>query len=252
MTGVALITGGQKGIGLGVAQALVSAGWHVALAASSDANSDGAQTALETLGPQARYYQHDMRHIDGISALLDQIETAQGPVRSLISNAGVSVRKRGDLLDVAPADYDHTVDINLRGGFFLAQAVARRMLAQPSQSYRSLVFVTSVSAQMVSIERAEYCISKAGASMMAQLFAARLAAEDIGVFEVRPGLTETAMTAGSKDAFSKRIDAGLVPAARWGQPSDIANCVLPLVSGQMKFANGAVIPADGGLSINRL
>ena len=126
------------------------------------------------------------------------------------------------------------------------------MLASGDDTYRSIVFVTSVSAEMVSVERAEYCISKAGAGMMAQLFAARLAGEGIGVFEIRPGIIETGMTAGVHDKYTARIEGGLVPAARWGLPEDIAEVVLPMVSGQMKFANGAVVPVDGGLSISRL
>ena len=144
------------------------------------------------------------------------------------------------------------LDINLRGAFFLAQSVAQRMVKGQVDGYRSIVFVTSVSADMVSIERAEYCISKAAAGMMAQLFAARLAGDGIGVFELRPGIIETGMTAGVKDKYTDRIEGGLVPAARWGQPSDIGSVVLPLVNGQMQFANGAVIPVDGGLSIHRL
>ena len=126
------------------------------------------------------------------------------------------------------------------------------MVAQPSEDYRSIVFVTSVSAAMASIERAEYCISKAGAAMMAELFAVRLAPHGIGVFELRPGIIETGMTAGVKDTYTTRIEDGLVPAGRWGQPADIGNAVVPLVTGQMAFATGAVIPVDGGLSIARL
>ena len=123
---------------------------------------------------------------------------------------------------------------------------------EPDERYRSIVFVTSVNATMVSVERAEYCISKAGASMMAKLFAARLAPLGIGVFELRPGIIETAMTEGVKDAYTARIDGGLVPAGRWGRPADIGSVVVPLVEGRMAFANGAAIPVDGGLSIPRL
>ena len=157
------------------------------------------------------------------------------------------------MLDVLPENYDFTLDINLKGAFFLAQAVAKKMLKQDEKdSYRSIIFITSVSANMVSVERAEYCISKAGAGMMAQLFAARLAGDGIGVFELRPGIIETGMTAGVKDKYTDRIEGGLVPAKRWGQPADIGKIMVPLVTGQLAFANGAVIPVDGGLSIHRL
>ena len=156
------------------------------------------------------------------------------------------------MLDLTPDNFDHTMGINLRGTFFLAQAVARQMLASPSDDYRSLIFITSVSAQMVSPERAEYCLSKSAAAMMAQLFAARLAPHDIGVYDIRPGIIATPMTAPVTDTYTARIAGGLVPAARWGQPDDVGRAVVPLALGQMAFATGAVIPVDGGLSIQRL
>lgn len=252
MSSLALITGGQTGIGLGIARVLVAQGWQVALASSSSGDSRTVQDALTELGNAASYYQHDLRDTDAVPNLLERITTQQGEIDSLISNAGVPARVRGDMLDMLPENWDFTLDINLRGAFFLAQSVARRMINAPGDAYRSIIFVTSVSADMVSIERAEYCISKAGAGMMAQLFAVRLASEGIGVFELRPGIIETGMTAGVKDKYTSRIEAGLVPAARWGQPVDIGSVVSPLVNGQMQFANGAVIPVDGGLSIHRL
>lgn len=252
MKPVALVTGGQQGIGLGIASALAGAGFAVALASEKTPDSDAVREALRALGPEARYFQHDVQDIAAVPALLDAVEAEMGPVVSLVSNAGVPAKVRGDLLDLAPDSFDFVLDVNLRGAFFLAQEAARRMLRLPPEPYRSIVFVTSVSAAMVSIERGEYCISKAGAAMMAELFAVRLAAEGIGVFELRPGIIETGMTAGVKDKYTARIDAGLVPAARWGQPADAGAAVLPLVRGDMAFANGAVIPVDGGLSIARL
>lgn len=251
MTGVALITGGQRGIGLGIARALKEQGFALAIAASSAPESDAVAEALSELGPKACYYRHDLRETGAIDALLDRIEGDLGPVTTLVSNAGVPARVRGDMLDILPENFDFVQDVNLRGAFFLALAVARRMIGQDGP-YRSIVFVTSVSAEMVSIERAEYCISKAGAAMMAQLFAARLAGEGIGVFELRPGIIATDMTAGVKDKYTARIEGGLVPGARWGVPQDIGAAVVPLVTGAMGFASGAVIPVDGGLSIHRL
>jgi NAD(P)-dependent dehydrogenase (short-subunit alcohol dehydrogenase family) len=150
------------------------------------------------------------------------------------------------------ASYDFVMDINLKGTFFLAQETARRIVSQKVKFYRSMIFITSVSATMVSKERAEYCISKAGASMMVKLFCARLSHEGIGVFDLRPGIIETPMTSGVKDQYNKKINEGLVPVGRWGQPSDIGSVVLPLVQGKMAYATGAVIPIDGGLSLNRL
>ncbi len=177
---------------------------------------------------------------------------AMGPIDTFVSNAGVPAKVRGDMLDMVPESFDFVFDINLRGAFFLAQAAARHMLATVSENYRSMLFVTSVSAEMISIERAEYCMSKSAASMMAQLFAVRMAPHQIGVFELRPGIIETGMTAGVKDKYTARIEGGLLPAARWGQPVDIGAAVVPLATGQFSFATGAVIPVDGGLSLPRL
>ena len=252
MKPVALITGGQQGIGLGIAEALVGAGFAVALASRSKPEDEAVVSALQRLGKDARYYRHDVSEIENIATLLDAVEADLGAVDCLVSNAGVPAKIRGDMLDIVPENFDFVLDVNLRGAFFLAQETARRMAARESGGYRSIVFVTSVSAELVSIERAEYCISKAGAAMMAQLFAVRLAPLGIGVFELRPGIIETGMTAGVKDKYTARIEGGLVPAGRWGQPADIGSIVVPVATGEMAFANGAVIPVDGGLSIARL
>ena len=257
MMPLALITGGQQGIGLGSATALVAAGFRVALAAELDANHPTVAKALSLLGNQARYFCHDLADVAGIPALLNRVEAEMGPIHTLVQNAGVAARQRGDILDITPENFDHVTDINLRGAFFLAQGVARRMLAQDlaqdlAQQYRSIIFITSVSAQMASVERADYCISKAGAAMAAKALALRLAPKGIGVFELRPGIIETGMTAGVKDTYTARIEAGLVPAGRWGQPGDIGAVIVPLATGQFAFATGAVIPVDGGLSMERL
>ncbi|WP_180899423.1 3-ketoacyl-ACP reductase [Martelella soudanensis] len=248
---LALVTGGQQGIGLGIAKALAGAGFSVAIAAEADPESQTVRDALAALGANARYYRHDVRDTAAIPALLDRVEDDLGPLTTFVSNAGVGAPVRGDMLDLSPENFDFVMSVNLRGAFFLAQEAARRMLGH-DRGYRSIIFITSVSAGMVSVERAEYCISKAAAAMAAKLFAARLAAENIGVFDIRPGIIETAMTAGVRDRYTARIKAGLVPAARWGTPEDIAAAVLPLATGAFAFATGTVIAADGGLSISRL
>jgi NAD(P)-dependent dehydrogenase (short-subunit alcohol dehydrogenase family) len=184
--------------------------------------------------------------------LVDTVTARMGQIAALVQNAGVAARVRGDMLQITPENFDWIMGINLRGAFFLAQAVARHMLETPGDHYRSITFVTSVSAGMASPERADYCISKAAAAMAAQALALRLAPHGIGVFDLRPGIIETGMTAGVRETYTARIAAGLVPAGRWGQPEDIGRAVLPLVSGQMGFATGVVIPVDGGLSIERL
>ncbi|MBP9182547.1 MAG: 3-ketoacyl-ACP reductase [Fuscovulum sp.] len=250
MTPLVLVTGGQQGIGLGIAQALAQHGFRLAIA-SLPPQAEAAE-AMQTLGPDARYYRHDLADLDAIPALLDRIEATQGPITALVQNAGVAARTRGDMLELTPENLDWILDINLKGGFFLAQQVARRMLATTSPQYRSITFVTSVSARMASPERADYCISKAAAAMAAQTLALRLAPHGIGVFDLRPGIIATGMTEAVRDTYDARIKAGLVPAGRWGQPADIGQAVIPIVTGQLAFATGAVIPLDGGLSIERL
>lgn len=235
----ALITGGQQGIGLGIAQALHAAGWEIAIA------SDVADADVSAL-PGATYHQHDVTDINAIPALLDAV----GPVSTFISNAGVGAMQRGDMLEMSPDSFDRCLNVNLRGAFFLAQEVAKRMLDQPAEPYRSITFITSASAAMVSADRAEYCISKAAAAMAAQAFAVRLAPENIGVFDVRPGIIETPMTAPVAERYNTSIPT-IVPAARWGYPGDIANIIVPLARGDFAFATGAQIPVDGGLSIRR-
>ena len=249
---LAVITGGHTGIGFGIAKELIRANFTIALISETGVKDKSVQFALNKLGPLAHYYQHDLRDISNISNLLDQIETNQGSIHSLISNAGVSPLVRGDMLHINEVSYDFVMDINLKGTFFLAQETARRILRQKIKFYRSMIFITSVSAEMLSKERAEYCISKAGASMMVKLFCARLSHEGIGVFDLRPGIIDTPMTSNVKEKYDKKINEGIVPAGRWGQPSDIGSVVLPLVTGKMAYATGAVIPIDGGLSLNRL
>jgi NAD(P)-dependent dehydrogenase (short-subunit alcohol dehydrogenase family) len=249
---LAFITGGQQGIGLGIAQALAAEGFRIAIAADAPHDAPAVQAALSMLGPDVRYFRHDLSDLAAIPALLDTICDELGPIDAFVQNAGVAPRARGDMLEMTPENLAWILGVNLTGAFFLAQAVAKRMLTSASAHYRSVTFVTSVSARMASPERADYCISKAAASMAAQTLALRLALHGIGVFELRPGIIETAMTAGVRDAYSARIRDGLVPAGRWGQPSDIGQAIIPYVTGKMSFSTGAVIPVDGGLSIEKL
>jgi NAD(P)-dependent dehydrogenase (short-subunit alcohol dehydrogenase family) len=252
MSRIALITGGQQGIGFGIAEALAGAGFAVALASEVAPDAPAVRSALERLGANARYIRHDVQDIERAPDLIDRVEAELGPITTFASNAGVTVKVRGDMLELEADSFDRCMGVNLRGAFFLAQTVARRMAAQTSEDYRSMIFTTSVNAEMASIDRAEYAISKAGASMMARLFALRLAPLGIGVFELRPGVIETAMTAAVKDKYTARIEDGLVPAGRWGYPSDIGSVVVPLAEGKFAFATGAAIPIDGGLSIARI
>lgn len=249
---LALITGGQQGIGLGIATALAGAGFRIALVSLPAPDAPEVEQALHSLGPQARYFRHDLADVAATPALIARITAEMGPIATLVQNAGVPARVRGDMLDITPEAFDFVTGINTRGAFFLAQAVARHMLAAPVDHYRSILFVTSVSAALASVERADYCISKAGIAMAAQALALRLAPHGIGVFDLRPGIIATPMTAAVQDRYTARIEGGLVPAARWGHPQDIAAVSVPLATGQFAFATGAILPVDGGLSIPRL
>jgi NAD(P)-dependent dehydrogenase (short-subunit alcohol dehydrogenase family) len=172
-----------------------------------------------------------------------------------VNNAGRAPRVRADLLDATTDSFDEVLATNLAGPYFLTQSVARCMidLRRRDTSARPLiVFVTSVSAEMASPHRGEYCVSKAGLGMAAQLFALRLAADGIPVFDVRPGIIDTDMTAPVREMYDRRIADGLVPAGRWGTADDVGAVVRALVSGDVPYATGSVIHVDGGLHLPRL
>lgn len=249
---LAVVTGGRRGIGAGIAIELAARGFDLAL---TDIDCHGAEATvaeITALGARTTLYQSDLGKVDEHAALVERIVAAGGPIACLVNNAGVPAPQRGDLLDLSAASYDRVLDINLRGTFFFTQAVARHMAATKSEAARSIVTVSSVSAELASIERGEYCLSKAGLAMLTRLFALRLAPLSIGVFEVRPGIIRTPMTEGVAGKYDTRIADGLVPMGRWGYPQDVARAVAALACGQLAFATGSVINVDGALSIPRL
>jgi NAD(P)-dependent dehydrogenase (short-subunit alcohol dehydrogenase family) len=175
-----------------------------------------------------------------------------GRLDCLVNNAGIGSPKRGDLLELTPDTFDTVIGVNLRGTLFFTQACVREMLALGSAGHpRSVVTISSVSAEMASPERTDYCVSKAGLSMAMKNLALRLAGEGIAVFEVRPGIIRTPMTAPVSARYDARIADGLVPAGRWGEPADVAATVSALAAGRMAFATGSVVNVDGGLSLPR-
>ncbi|WP_321801172.1 3-ketoacyl-ACP reductase [Caballeronia sp. J97] len=249
---LALVTGARRGIGASIAAELGKRGFDLALIDIDDDGANETMAAAESHGARARFYQHDLADSAAHRALVERIVSGCGPIACLVNNAGVAAGQRGDLLDVDEPSYDRVVDINMRGTFFLTQAVARHMAATQSDDARSIVTVSSVSAELASTERGEYCMSKAGLGMLTKLFALRLAPLSIGVFEVRPGIIRTPMTEGVAARYDERIGDGLVPMRRWGVPQDVASAVAALVSGQMAFATGSVLNVDGALAIARL
>lgn len=251
---VALVTGGSQGIGAAIALQLAHDGFDVAITTlQDDGVSEGASVAqIQACGARALRVRGDLADVHDHARVLDAVCAWGGVPSCLVNNAGMGSPRRGDLLDIRAEDFDRVMATNLRGSFFFTQAVAQRMLAAPSGAARSIVTVSSVSGEMASVERGEYCLSKAGLGMLTRLFALRLAAHGIGVFELRPGIVRTAMTAGAADRYDGLIAAGLVPMGRWGRPEDVAQAASALASGRLAFATGSVLHVDGALSIARL
>jgi NAD(P)-dependent dehydrogenase (short-subunit alcohol dehydrogenase family) len=254
---IALVTGARRGIGRGIAYALAEAGYDLVV---NDIVED--EEAAETLqgiagrGRKARFMLGDLAAIETHGALVEAAWAAFGTIDCLVNNAGVQVKVRGDILDVTPQSFDHLMAVNLRGTFFLTQAVARRMLREarePGGPPRSVVTISSANANtIVGPNRAEYCISKSGLSMMNKLFAERLAASDIMCYEVRPGIIYTEMTASSKERYDVLIAEGISPVRRWGKPEDIGKTVAALATGMLPFTTGDAFHVDGGLHMKLL
>lgn len=251
---VALVTGARRGIGAGVARALAREGFDlVLLDLARDDEADSLLADIAQLGRRAVFQQADIGDLDARDRVADAAFGAFGVVDCLVNNAGVQVASRGDLLDVTPASFDRVLGINLRGTFFLTQSVARRMLAAPAPHPhpRSIVTITSMNAVVASPDRAEYCLSKTGLSMMTKQFALRLAPCGITVWEIRPGLIHTDMTAPVRAKYDALIAAGGSPIARWGQPDDVGRTVASLASGRIAFSTGEAVHVDGGMHIPR-
>lgn len=251
---VAIVTGAARGIGRECARALAGIGFNLVLndhdGESERAHFGALTDELSALGADSFCFPADIRDYDGYGFLLDSIIERWGRIDCLVNNAGVSVRKRGDLLDVQPDSFDFCIEVNTKAVFFLSQAVARRMIRQGEigAQHRSIITITSSNAAAVSVTRAEYCISKAAASMVSRLFALRLADEGIGVYEIRPGIIDTKMTATVKNRYDALIEDGTVPMRRWGLPKDIASSVTSMAEGRLPYTVGQVIDVDGGLS----
>ncbi|HEX7137550.1 MAG TPA: 3-ketoacyl-ACP reductase [Vicinamibacterales bacterium] len=254
---VAIVTGGTRGIGLGIARALVRSGWDLALCGMRREDEVGGVLGdLRSAGANVTYTAMDVSRTEEHEAFVAAVLARWGRVNGLVNNAGRAPRVRADLLQASADSFDEVLRANLYGPYFLAQHVARALVSQRSRdttSPASIVFVTSVSATLASTNRGEYCVSKAGLAMAAQLFALRLAESGVGVYDVRPGIITTDMTAASKAAYDKRIaEEGLVPERRWGTPDDVGRVVAALMRGDLPYSTGSVVTVDGGLSIPRL
>jgi len=253
---VALVTGGTRGIGLGVARALAADGFDLALCGRREATDVASVLAeLEGAGAKASYVRADVGETADRARLVSHLRERHSRLHVLVNNAGVGPRSRVDLLEAGEESFERLLRVNLQGPYFLTQAVARWMIEQKRADdgwSGCIVNVTSVSATMASTNRGEYCVSKAGLAMASRLWAARLAGEGIPVYDVRPGIIRTDMTAGVAERYDRLIGEGLVPQGRWGAPPDVGRVVAALARGDAPYSTGAVVVVDGGLTIPRL
>lgn len=256
---VALVTGGTRGIGLGIAKALAARDFHVIITGVRDA--EDARDALVAVRAQfsaddqrVKYIQSNVADACARAAMLAEIVEHFGQLDVLVNNAGIAPRVRADVLEASEESFDELVATNLKGPYFLTQAVANWMIRQQGvmPHARYIVNVGSVSATMASINRGEYCITKAGVAMATKLWATRLTAHGIAVYEVRPGVIDTDMTKGAKDKYDAMIKGDLFLEKRWGTPEDVGKVVAMLVTGNMPYAPGSVLNVDGGMTIPRL
>ena len=256
MKKVALVTGGSRGIGFGIATQLAANGFDLAINGMRPAND------VEDAIKQLKHYGNDVIYCRGSIASSADRENMINEVRKhyqrldvLVNNAGMAPRQRNDILEATEESYDEVMNTNLKGSYFLMQKAANWMIEQKKKDYTfngCIVNISSMSASVASLNRGEYCLSKAGLSMATQLFAVRLGAFNIPVFEVRPGIILTDMTAGVKEKYDKMIEEGLCVQQRWGEPEDVGKVVASLAKGDFMYSTGQVIMVDGGLTIPRL
>lgn len=256
MKRVALITGSARGIGLGIARCLAAEGLNLALCDLREEKD--VRDTLEELRNQSvdvLYCVCDVADADQRAAMLKAIRNRFGRLNVLVNNAGIAPPQRRDILEATEESFERVMCVNLQGPYFLTQSAANWMIEQrkADPEFRGcIVNITSISAKVASVNRGEYCISKAGLSMASQLWAVRLAEFGIGVYEIQPGLVETDMTAGVRKKYDEQIRAGLVPQHRWGQPEDVGRTVAMLARGDLPYSTGAVIPVDGGMMLRSL
>ena len=258
---VVLITGASRGLGRGIALACAKAGFTVGIHfAGNEAAAKETQELCRVAAPNSEQQFEIVQGNLGIAAerkrVFEDALARLGHVDALVNNAGMAPRVRADITETSEESYDELMAVNLKGPFFLSQTAARYWLQNPSKSriaggYK-LIFITSISAYTASVNRAEYCLSKAALSMATQLWATRLAGVGTQVFEIRPGIMETDMTAGVKEKYDKLIAEGLVPQQRWGKPEDIGRAVEAILKGSFPFSTGDVISVDGGFHLRRL
>jgi NAD(P)-dependent dehydrogenase (short-subunit alcohol dehydrogenase family) len=256
MKKVALVTGGSRGIGYGIAKQLADIGFDVAINGVRDeASLMDVLTSLRNTGVDVLYCQGDISSSADRKKVVQKVKDHFGRLHVLVNNAGIAPEERRDILEATEESFDQVLSINLKGTYFLTQLAANWMIRQKQTDpdfTACIINVSSISSTVVSLNRGEYCVSKAGLSMATQLFAVRLGEFDIPVYEVRPGVIDTDMTAGAKAKYDKLIKEGLCVQKRWGYPEDVGKVVAALAQGSFPYSTGQVIVVDGGLTIPRL
>ena len=251
----AIVTGASRGIGNAIAIRLAKEGYDiVTMGNSTQADAEAGLNSIRDAGAVVTYVKGSLGDKNARQKLIDEAVKI-GRIDLLVNNASMAPRVRADILEMSAESLNEVLNVNLIGTFFLTQAVANCMVKQDNETLGcspAIINISSVSADTVSTNRAEYCISKAGTSMATQLYAVRLAEYGIPVFEIRPGIILTDMIAPVKEKYEKRISEGLTPIKRLGLPEDVANAVWILASGQLTYATGQVLNVDGGLNIKRL
>ena len=256
MRKVALITGGSRGIGYGIAQEFAANGFDLVINGVRD--EEAVTPALDELrksGARVFYSRGTVASAEDRKKIIGDVQKHFGRLNVLVNNAGIAPRVRADILNATEDSFDEVISTNLKGPYFLTQAAANWMISQKEAdpNFRgAIINVSSISATVASVNRGEYCISKAGVSMATQLFAVRLGEYDIPVYEVRPGVIATDMTAGVKEKYDNLIAGGISVQKRWGYPQDVGKAVLSLAQDRFPFSTGQVIMVDGGLTLSRL
>jgi len=256
MKKVALITGGTRGIGLGIAKALADIGYDLMLCGMRHEQS--ARDCLEQLrvsGSNVVYQQADVANHEDRQRLVDSTKNQFGHLNLLVNNAGIGPKVRADILDATEQSFDEVMTTNLRGPYFLTQSVAKWMIQQrqaDAQFWACIVNISSISAEVASVNRGEYCVSKAGVAMATKLWAARLGEFGISVYEVRPGIVRTDMTAAVTEKYDQLLSSGITVQARWGTAEDVGLAVAALARAAFPYSSGSVFMVDGGLSVRRL
>ena len=257
MNGVALITGSSRGIGRGIALALARAGRHdvaINYAGNESAARECQQLCIEAGAVRVEIVQGDVSSGADRARMIDTVRDRFGRLDLLVNNAGITSPGRADILEATEASFDTVVGVNLRGPYFLTQLAAKLMIASAPLDglARAVLNVSSISAFAVSTNRGDYCITKAGIGMMTKLWAVRLAEFGIGVHEIQPGVIESDMTGPVKAKYDALFAAGLAPINRWGQPDDVAKCVLAVALGHFPYSTGQVFHVDGGFHLRSI